>query len=168
MTDFNTNLSALLVRELNAFSRELDLLPDDESAWKTAPGITNSVGNLAMHVAGNLQHFVGTVLGGTAYVRNREAEFSRSSGPRTDIKAELEAAVRVIEKILPTISPETLAKPYPYSPVPGKEFSTALFLQHLASHAAFHLGQAGYLRRALTGDVRSSGPVSLAELPTAS
>jgi hypothetical protein len=35
---------------------------------------------------------------------------------------------------------------------------------HLAVHLAFHLGQAGYLRRALTGDARSSGPVSLRAL----
>jgi hypothetical protein len=35
---------------------------------------------------------------------------------------------------------------------------------HLATHLAFHLGQIGYLRRAVTGDATSSGPVSNAVL----
>jgi Protein of unknown function (DUF1572) len=164
MKDFTANLTTLLVRELNAFARELDLYPDDASVWKTAPGVTNSSGNLALHVAGNLQHFVGAVLGGTGYVRNRDLEFSRSSGTRAEIKAELNAAIAAVEKTLPALSADVLAGAYPASPVPGKQIGTSLFLQHLCSHASFHLGQAGYLRRVVTGEAKSAGPVSLHEL----
>lgn len=166
MDDFTTHLATLLLRELNAFSRELDLFPDDQTVWKTAPGVTNSAANLALHVAGNLQHFVGAVLGATGYVRNRELEFSRSSGTRAEIKAELEAAIRAVERVLPTLGAEVLARPYPLSMVPGKEIRTDLFLQHLCSHAAFHLGQAGYLRRVITADATSANPVSLPALMT--
>ena len=35
---------------------------------------------------------------------------------------------------------------------------------HLAVHLGFHLGQAGYLRRVVTGDARTSGTVSLTAL----
>ena len=45
MNDFTTNLATLLVRELNAFARELDLFPDNETVWKAAPGVTNSAAN---------------------------------------------------------------------------------------------------------------------------
>jgi hypothetical protein len=166
MEDFTTNLATLLVRELNAFSRELDLFPDDQAVWKTAPGVTNSAANLALHVAGNLQHFVGAVLGTTGYVRNRELEFARSSGPRAEIKAEIEAAIRVVSGVLPGLTAEVLARPYPLGMFPGKQIRTDLFLQHLCSHAAFHLGQAGYLRRVITGDTTSASPVSLATLMT--
>lgn len=69
----------VLVRELEAFCREVEAFPDDERLWQTLPGITNACGNLARHVAGNLQHFVGARLGGTGYVRHREAEFSQRS-----------------------------------------------------------------------------------------
>ena len=44
--------------------------------WQTMPGLTNTAGNLALHVAGNLQHYVGTELGNTAYKRDRNLEFS--------------------------------------------------------------------------------------------
>ncbi len=168
MNDFTTNLATLLVRELNAFARELDLFPDDETVWKAAPGVTNSAANLALHVAGNLQHFVGAVLGATGYSRNRDLEFSRTSGTRAEIKAELEAAIAAVEKVLPTLTPDVLASPYPLSMFQGKEIATALFLQHLCSHAAFHLGQAGYLRRVLSAEATSASPVSLAALMTPS
>ena len=81
MTD---DLSRLLERELETFARELELFPDDESLFKTLPGVGNSAGNLGLHVCGNLQHFVGAVLGGTGYVRNRDAEFAARSGRRDD------------------------------------------------------------------------------------
>jgi hypothetical protein len=48
----------------------------------------------------------------------------------------------------------------------NQDISTALMLLHLATHLAFHLGQAGYLRRALTGDSTSAGGLSSASLVT--
>jgi hypothetical protein len=41
-----------------------------------ADGISNSAGNLCLHLIGNLNHFIGATLGNTGYVRNREQEFS--------------------------------------------------------------------------------------------
>jgi DinB family protein len=162
-TDFGGNLAILLQRELAGFERELGLFPDDESVWRTAPGLPNAAGNLALHVAGNLQHFVGAVLGRTGYVRNRELEFGRRSGPRGDILAELRAASGVVDSVLRALPPERLDGAFP-EPVDGLRLRTDRFLMHLCSHAAFHLGQAGYVRRAVTGDPRSGRPVPLQPL----
>ncbi len=162
-SDFARNLSILLARELETFERELDLFPDDASVWRTAPAVANSVGNLALHVAGNLQHFVGRVLGGSAYVRDRDLEFSRRTGTRADVKAELRAALAAVEATLRDLPEERFAEEYP-EPVNGLRLRTDRFLMHLCSHAAYHLGQASSVRRAVTGDPRSSGPVPLAAL----
>jgi hypothetical protein len=83
-------------------------------------------------------------------------------GPRS--RRNSKRAARAVEKVLPTLGSDDLFKPYPLSMVPGQDITTALFLQHLCSHAAFHLGQAGYVRRVVTGDARSSSPVSLVEI----
>ncbi len=163
MTDLGGNLAILFVRELAGFERELGLFPDDESAWKTAPGLPNSAGNLALHVAGNLQHYVGAVLGGTGYVRNRELEFGRRSGPRGDVLAELRAASQVVDTVLRALPSERFEADYPEL-LNDLRLRTDRFLMHLSAHAAFHLGQAGYVRRAVTGDSRSSGPVPLQAL----
>lgn len=161
------DVTTLLVRELEGFRRELDLFPDDESVWKTVPGVTNSAGNLALHVAGGLQYLVGTVLGGGSYVRDREAEFGRRSGSRTELRAEIDRAIAVVREVLPALGEPALAAPFPEA-VLGVTFRTSTFLLHLCAHAGFHLGQAGYLRRVLTGDARSSGPLPLAPLAGAS
>jgi hypothetical protein len=96
-------------------------------------------------------------------VRNRDAEFGRRSGSRDEIYRELDAAIAVVGRVLPSIPSETLAAEFP-EPVMGLRFRTSAFLVHLCAHAGFHLGQAGYLRRILTGDATSSGPVPLGPL----
>lgn len=163
MTPLAADLLVLFRRDLAAFEREVALFPDDEALWRTQPGVANSAGNLALHVAGNLRHFAGTVLGGTGYVRDREAEFGRRSGPRTEVAAELRAARADLEAVLPGLSDAALAAPFPVA-VAGVQPPTGRFLLHLAAHLAFHLGQAGYLRRALAVDGRSAGAMAIPEL----
>lgn len=157
------DVGRVLSRELEAFAREVELFPDDESLWRTLPGVTNSAGNLALHVCGNLEHFVGAVLGGTGYVRDRPAEFTTRAGRREDLARQLRETSDVVGAVLPGVRPGVLAAPYP-EPHDGTQLPCDRFLLHLCTHLAFHLGQAGYLRRALTGDARTSGAISLKAL----
>ncbi len=160
MTDVSADFARSLVRELEGFKREIAQFPDDETVWKTVPGIANSAANLALHLAGNLQYFIGSVLGSTGYIRNRDAEFGRRSGSRNEIYRELDAAIAVVRRVLPSLPAETLAGEFP-EVVMGTRFRTSTFLVHLCAHAGFHLGQAGYLRRVVTGDATSTGPIPL-------
>jgi len=153
----------VLTRELEALAREVELFPDDDVLWKTVPGVTNSAGNLALHACGNLNHFVGAVLGGTGYVRDRPAEFATRTGRRADVARQIRETAAVLTNALARVPESALAAPYP-EPHDGVQLSCGLFLLHLCVHLAFHLGQAGTLRRALTGDARTSGAVSLAAL----
>ena len=163
MTPLATDLLVLFRRDLRCFVHEVEAFPDDATLWRTVPGIRNSAGNLALHVAGNLRSFVGAVLGGTGYQRDREGELGRREGSRADVVAALEAAVPEVETGLKAVTEASLASPFPMA-VGGLQPPTGRFLLHLASHLAFHLGQAGYLRRALTGDATSVGGMSIKEL----
>ncbi|MGE3189168.1 MAG: DinB family protein [Vicinamibacterales bacterium] len=162
MPTLPANLETLIVRDLEAFVREVERCPADR-LWTTLPGVTNAVGNLALHVAGNLRHFVGTVLGGTGFVRHRDDEFGRRSGDPAGVVADLRETIAVVRSVLPTLRDEVLAADYPEAPG-GQPINTALFLQHLCAHLAMHLGQAGYLRRILTAENVSAGPMGLKEL----
>jgi len=157
------DISRLLVRELQALGREIELFPDDESVWKTAPGLSNSAGNLALHVCGNLNHFVGAVLGQTGYVRDREREFATREGSRAEIRRRVEETASVVSEVLAKLPRSVLDAPYP-EVHGGAQLSGRTFLLHLCTHAAFHLGQAGYLRRVVTGNPASSGPLSIKAL----
>jgi uncharacterized damage-inducible protein DinB len=157
------DVQRVLERDLEGLAREVEMFPDDEILWKTARGVTNSAGNLARHVCGNLEHFVGAVLGGSGYVRQREAEFGVGSGTRAETAVELRETKAMVSRVLPTLSEEILAADFP-DPPGGVPVSCRRFLLHLCTHLAFHLGQAGYLRRVVTGDARSSGPLSVRAL----
>jgi RimJ/RimL family protein N-acetyltransferase/uncharacterized damage-inducible protein DinB len=157
------HMSDLLVRELEGLRREIALFPDDASIWRTVPGVTNSAANLALHVAGNLQHFVGRVLGGASYVRNRELEFGRKDGTKDEVIRELQAATTSVRITLARLGDDRLAAEYPERHA-GMRFQTDRFLLHLCTHAAFHLGQAGIVRRAVTGDATSSRPIPLQDM----
>jgi uncharacterized damage-inducible protein DinB len=163
MSETTSWLRLLLVRELEAFGRELSLFPNDELVWATLPGISNSAGTLVLHVCGNLQHFIGRILGATGYVRDRDAEFSRRGVLRAALADEISETIHVVDAVLPRLSSKDLDLEYPET-VGGVRFPTGLFLLHLSTHIAHHLGQAGYLRRALTGESRHSGAISVKAL----
>ena len=157
-------LETLIVRELRAVRRELEAYPDDASVWRPIPGVPNTGGTLALHVAGNLQHFLGGILAKDGYVRDRDAEFARRDVPRGELLAGIDAAIQSVERTLRSLSDQALQAPYP-EPIAKRSLSTALFATHLAVHLAYHLGQIDVHRRAVTGDGRGIDAVSVRELP---
>ena len=156
-------IATLLTRELDSFERELQLFPDEASVWRTVPGVANSAGTLALHVSGNLLYFVGAVLGSNGYVRDRTREFADRDVPRSSLLAGLASARAAVTTVVPRLTDHDLSQLYPEA-VGGVRMATGLFLMHLSGHLAFHLGQAGYLRRILTGDSRSTSPLPLQAL----
>ena len=159
-----SKLEFLLTRELRAVKRELEAYPDDASVWRVIPGTPNTGGTLALHLAGNLQHFFGAILARDGYVRNRDAEFARRDVPRAELLAGLDAAIASVGRTLSTLDDTTLKRPYP-EPIAKRMVDTETFLLHLASHLAYHLGQIDYHRRAVSGDVKGIDAVSVRELP---
>ena len=72
-------MAQVLDRDLAQLRGEVEAYPDDASLWRLHPGIFNSGGGgggLVLHLTGNLLHFIGAVLGGSGYVRDRDAEFA--------------------------------------------------------------------------------------------
>jgi hypothetical protein len=150
----------MLERELGAFQREIELFPDDELLWKTPPGIMNPAGNLALHVCGNLQYFVGALLGATGYVRDRDLEFSRRSGTRAELVNELRTTAEIVERTLSRLSEDAFLRDLPEAKR-SMIFKAHTFLIHLCARTAFHLGQAGYLRRVLCTSSYQQSSMSL-------
>jgi hypothetical protein len=129
----------------------MDAFPDDETLWRRLPGITNSAGNLVLHIEGNLREYIGRQIGGLPYRRVRELEFSLNGLTREALKASMAEVKDVIPAIVGGLSPEQLEREYP-EVVLEIPLSTQDFLIHLYGHLNWHLGQVDYLRRALTGN----------------
>ena len=155
-----------MLRDLESLEREIDAYPDDESVWLTPPGINNSAGNLVLHLAGNLRHFVGATLGQTGYVRNRDAEFNDRGLSREELLAEVRAAVTDVDKTLAGLDDAQLGSVFPL-PVgqSQKRVLTSDWLVHLAVHLTYHLGQIDYHRRLLTAVASPVDTVSVKDIP---
>ena len=157
---------AILTRELYALRRGVEAYPDDASLWRPLSGVPNVGGTLVLHLCGNLQHYVGVVLGGSSYRRDREAEFSRRDVPRAELLREIDAAIDAVARGLGAVSEEALGGVFPEK-VGGREVSTSDMLVHIAAHLAYHLGQFDYHRRVVSGDGRGVGALAISELPAA-
>ena len=154
----------LIHRDLEAMQREVEGYPDDASLWKVVPGIENSGGSLALHVAGNLRHFVGAVVGETGYVRDRDAEFTTRNLTRSEVSRILDDAVRDVTSTFRAMDASIMNQTYPIKLGAGMALRNDVMLVHLAPHASYHLGQMDYHRRMITGDAQTMNTLPLGAL----
>lgn len=140
------DLVTLFENDLDKLINEILLFKDEASVWKTKEGITNSAGNLALHLIGNLNHFIGKTLGGSGYERKRDDEFSLKNIPREKLISDINDLKGTIKNIIPKLSSEDLKKNFPLA-IRDEVFSTQVMLIYLLAHLNYHLGQVNYLRR---------------------
>jgi uncharacterized damage-inducible protein DinB len=156
-------LRRILLRDLAALRREVEAYEREADLWVRPPGVPNSAGSLALHLAGNLRHFIGSQLGGTGYLRDRDAEFASRNVPRSTLLRHVDDAMAEVDRALRDLAETRLAEPYPLE-VGGVRLSTGMLLTHLATHFAYHLGQMDYHRRVVTGRTGGVGAQAVAEL----
>ena len=137
-------------RDIAKLAQEIESYPDDSSLWIKGGQINNPAGNLALHLCGNLQHYIGKVLGQTHYVRNRPAEFSATGLPKANLLKEIEKTKTIVVKTLEQLDTSLFTKNYPEK-VYDYDMTVLYFLNHLLAHLSYHLGQINYHRRLLTG-----------------
>jgi hypothetical protein len=148
MANYSSLLLALFTRDLNKLKDELNLYSTESHIWKVEPNISNSAGNLTLHLIGNLNHFVGAVLGKTGYVRQRELEFSKKYIPRNILIEDIDKTIAMLTGVLMKLSNADLDVEYIFAK-PDKPDSAGQFLLNLTAHLAYHLGQINYHRRLL-------------------
>ncbi|MFV5699333.1 DUF1572 family protein [Flavobacterium sp. ZT3R17] len=141
-------LKSLFDRDLNKLKSEIELYQNENKIWHIQKDITNSAGNLCLHLIGNLNTFIGAEFGKTGYIRNRPLEFSLKNVPRGELINKIEETIVVVNNALNNVSEEELKKEYPLLVFETKT-STEFMLIHLTTHLAYHLGQINYHRRLL-------------------
>ena len=139
-------LKILFTRDLGKLRSEIELYKEEENIWKIEQNISNSAGNLCLHLVGNLNTYIGKEIGKSNYVRNRELEFSLKNVPRKELLRKIDDTIDVVGKSLEGLDKNTLENEYPVL-VFDKKTSTEYLLIHLATHLTYHLGQINYHRR---------------------
>lgn len=142
------SLKILFNRDLNQLKTEIELYQNESDIWTIQKGISNSAGNLCLHLVGNLNTYIGAQFGNTGYIRNRPLEFSLKNIPKTELLSKIEATIMIVDNALTNISEEDLKMEFPLL-VFKEKTSTEFMLIHLTTHLAYHLGQINYHRRLL-------------------
>jgi hypothetical protein len=140
------SLIPIFERDMVKLENEIAAYETDEKLWTVRGEIKNSGGNLALHLIGNLNHFIGSILGETGYVRNRDAEFDTKTGTREEIVAMIRETIPVVSSALGKLTAESMVKDFPVQ----KHDETRrvdFMLLHLYGHFSYHLGQINYHRR---------------------
>lgn len=133
---------------LNALTEEISLYKNEEDIWKLSGNISNTPGNLCLHLCGNLKHFYGAIIGNTGYIREREMEFSMKNVSKADLIKEIEETKNMMEKIFDGLKAEDINKIYPEDKF-GENVTYGFIFSRLISHLAYHIGQINYHRRIL-------------------
>jgi uncharacterized damage-inducible protein DinB len=146
-----TTLKTLFNRDLKRLINEIELYKSESDIWVIKGQINNSAGNLCLHLVGNLNIYIGKVLGNTNYVRNRELEFSSKNVPKKELIKKVEDTIEVINQSLDNLNAELLETEFPILVFEDKT-STEFLLVHLTTHLTYHLGQINYHRRLIEND----------------
>ena len=138
----------LYITFLNSLKNEISFYKNEENIWKLSGEISNTPGNLCLHICGNLNHFFGAVIGNTGYVRERDLEFSKKNVSRAELLKGVEETKNMIEKIFDCLTPEDINNIYPIDKF-GENVTYDFIFSRLVSHLAYHVGQINYHRRIL-------------------
>lgn len=143
-----THLLPLYERDINALIQEISFYKNEADLWSIKGDIKNCPATLGLHIAGNLKHFIGTQLGKTSYIRNRDKEFAERNVPKAIILKELQEALVIVQTTLPQLSDNDLQKDFPIEFLNQiRPVIEILFI--LYGHLNYHLGQVNYHRRLL-------------------
>ena len=106
-------LKALFKRDLEKLKEEIESYQSEEAIWQVENNITNTAGNLCLHLVGNLNTFIGAVLGKTAYVRQRKLEFSLKNVPRAELIRQVEETIQIVDAALDKVTTAQLQSDFP-------------------------------------------------------
>lgn len=141
-------LRSIFKRDLIRLKTEINSYKEESKIWIIEDNITNSAGNLCLHLIGNLNTYIGAGFGKTNYVRNRELEFSLKNISKKELIDKIESTILVVDLSLQNITEEELKNEHQVL-VFDKKTTLEYLLVHLTTHLTYHLGQINYHRRLL-------------------
>lgn len=121
---------------------------DEEDLWWRPNDVSNAVGNLVHHVAGNAGQWIVSGVGGEPDVRARSEEFARREGSPEDVREVLVRTFDAVDRTLADLDPARLTEPVR---VQGMDRTVLAAVQHVVEHVAYHAGQIVYVTKARTG-----------------
>ena len=143
---FRTHARTKLDEHAAQIARCAALLTEAE-LWQRDNAHTNSVGNLVLHLTGNIRQWILGGFGGQIVVRDRPAEFAeRGPRPKAEIMAGLDQVIGQANEVLAALSAEAMAAG---RNIQGYDVTGLVAISHVIEHLAFHTGQIVHITKCL-------------------
>jgi uncharacterized damage-inducible protein DinB len=120
----------------------------DEQIWRRPYPYGNSVGNLLLHLTGNLSYYIGAQIAQDGYIRHRDLEFTDKGKPKKELLRNFDATIDMVIATVRKQSAEDWSAAYSAEREPEATNRFAAFLR-CAGHAYHHVGQLIYLQKEL-------------------
>ncbi|AUC15015.1 hypothetical protein BTO06_07630 [Tenacibaculum sp. SZ-18] len=141
LEEFKNQIIYRLDESTRMNTKSLSLITEDD-VWKRINNSSNSIGNLILHLCGNITQYAIASLGNTDDLRNRDLEFSMDKG---FLKSELlEKLNTTLEQSKKIINKTTLEEYLRKREVQGFTFSGIGIVIHVTEHYSYHTGQIAF------------------------
>ncbi|HEY1337621.1 MAG TPA: DinB family protein [Bryobacteraceae bacterium] len=122
---------------------------NDEQVWARGSENENAIGNLVLHLCGNVRQWIVSGVGGRPDMRDRDAEFDTRSGVSMgDLRQKLRGVIADAGAVLGAVTPERMAEQIV---VQNYHVSVMEAIYHVVEHFAGHTGQIIFATKMLTG-----------------
>ena len=119
-----------------------------EQIWWRPNDASNSIGNLLLHLSGNVRQWIVSTLGREEDQRNRPAEFAaREGATASELVDGLGATLDEAASVLDRLTAEDLLATYD---VQGYRESGVYIVEHVVEHFGIHFGQIVYITKLLS------------------
>jgi len=123
---------------LPKIERCVSLLTDEQIWWRANPE-SNSIGNLLLHLNGNVRQWIVSGLGAGTDSRDRDAEFARREMiARAELLALLKQTLNEVDATLASFDPARLLD---RRPIQALEVTALEAILHVVEHFSMHTGQ---------------------------
>ncbi|MEP7273555.1 MAG: DinB family protein [Acidobacteriota bacterium] len=153
MSNLSNTIGSGLIHYYEDFCARVHRLADqltEEQFWTRPYPFGNSVGNLILHLSGNLNYYIGAQIAGTGYIRDRDLEFRAFRiGQRSLVLKSLDDAIEMVIATLQTQTDDDWNREYSAIGVDDVKNRFSIYLR-CAVHFHHHIGQMIYVTKALT------------------
>ena len=127
----------------------IEQMSEDDLWWRPNE-VSNSAGNLILHLCGNLRQWIVSSIGGVEFHRDRDGEFAaRGPIPKDQLIASLKQVTHDVDGVFARISDNRLLMRLK---IQKYEATTLQAVYHVIEHFSYHLGQILYIYKLRTGN----------------
>lgn len=118
---------------------------DEKDIWFRHNEHVNSIGNIILHLCGNIRQYIISSLGGAPDIRERDLEFSTAGGfTNADLTTKWQHTIQEARTVISRASPENLLR---RRVVQSMEHSGISIIIHVTEHYSYHTGQIIFLTK---------------------